>query len=755
MKEISKIQIRNAWSEGKDLVLLHKENQKRKKVRIKNYPWYFTIRKEDWIKHNLINNVYLLSIVNGGFVEYGEYYKLFFKGTGGKVNNNAKELIEAFKKSNIETFETDVHSAKRYMTDYPVEVSEEYDILYWDIETDDTTRKIEIGKYRILSIAAIDNNGNEFYFDGEEEELIRNFLKLVEKYDVIAGWNTDEFDLPYLKGMYGDDDKWINGRMELYKIKFDWYKVASIDMLKRARKVYKEDASLKSYSLENISQYFLGHGKVKFEGKVIDLYNSDKETFKKYNIQDVKLLKELDEKMGMIDLIAKECKMSKTLIRDFKGLYVSEVLDNMILREAHKQGIMAPSRKSGEHVDYAGGLVFEPKPGLYKNVYVFDFKSLYPSIILTSNIGFDSVVTNQEQYMNSITNPGTTIKFRKDKQSIIATVVERLVEERQIYKQKRLDLVTKGKMKSKEYEQARANEIIIKELSNSVYGIMGLQSMRYYSLETAESITKMGHWLLNFSRDFFEANGFNVIYGDTDSLFVQVDGHLHIEQIQEIYHKELELQLKKYNIDKSWIYFKYEKLFESVIMIGKKYYVGNVTNIEGQDVNEFVAKGLDLVKKATIPIMLESQKVIIDNILEGKSEEAIHLILKMYKTRMFEAEFTFDDLKIATRIGKDLNDYKQVNAPHVRIAKELALLNGNSENSEIAYVVVDDTQSPNTLAHRGTFTGEFDRTYYWNNKVLPGLIRVLEVVYPNTNWKDIYQIKKLSKKIAKNQLSLW
>lgn len=793
MRDISKIKIRNAYSEGKDLILVYNNKDLKKRLRIKNYPWYFTIKKEDWFKHKLMHNTNVLSLATGGFCENGNYWKLCFKGSGGKVNQAAQTLMKIFEEMGIEMFETDVHSAKRYLVDYPCEISDEYDILYWDIETDDTTRRIEIGKYRILSIGCIDNKGNKFFFDGEEEQLLKDFLNLIKKYDVIAGWNTDEFDLPYLKGMYDENGKWISGRMDLYGLKFDWYKVACIDMLKRARKVFKEDASLKSYSLENISQYFLGRGKVKFEGKVIDLYNKDKEKFKEYNMQDVLLLKELDEETGMIDLVAKECEMSKTLITQFKGLYVSEVLDNMILREAHAQGIMAPSRKKGDHVDYAGGLVFDPKVGLHKNVYVFDFKSLYPSIILTSNIGFDTVdkhdgfttedfhtrivgtpIGNVEKnsllILNKnikdvrveddtwIENPGTKVKFYKHKQSVIATVVERLVEERQVYKQKRLELVAKGKMKSKEYEKARANEIIIKELSNSVYGIMGLQSMRYYSLETAESITKMGHYLLKYSRDFFNLRkGMDVIYGDTDSVFVKCDHEIDTEETLLGYHKRLELILKKYNIDKSWIYLKYEKRFESVIMLSKKMYVGYVSNIEGKEVKEFVAKGIDLVKKATLPIMTESQESVINLLLADGSIKDVKERVDYYKSKMLNQNFSFDDLKISTKVGKELSEYKNVNAPHVRIAKELEKLNGKSDNIDTSYIVVDSTQTPSTLAHRGNFTGLFDRSYYWTHKVLPGLTRVLEVVFPDIKWDELYTIKKTTKKnkLSEGQLPLF
>jgi len=781
MSKLKDIKIRNVWSNGRDLEIVYKEGEERKHTFLKNFPWYFVVNDKG-------EDTFWMNRFADKIVKEDGYIKLYFLGTGGKEDNRASKAIETCKEDGYTIYESDVHSAKRFMTDYPVEVSADYDILYWDIETDDTKRFISIGQDRILSIAAIDNTGKEFYFTGDEKKILKDFLKLIENYDILTGWNTNDFDLPYLRGKWDVkrdiktkkviSKNWINGRMNEYKLKFDWYKIANIDLMMRMRKLFKEDSSLKSYSLENVSQHFLGKGKVKYEGKIIDMYNNDPKKFKEYNLQDVKLLKELDEKIGIISLIAKECALSKTLISQFQGLYVSEVLDNMILRVAHEQHIYCPSKKIAEHTDYAGGLVFEPKPGLYKNVYVFDFKSLYPSIILTSNIGFDTIdkhdgfITEDFHYKveglvenpkmtndDFIENPGTKVKFLKHKQSIVAQVVGKLVDERQVYKKKRLELVAQGKMKSSEYEQARANEIIIKELSNSVYGIMGLQSGRYYSLEIAESITKFGHWLLNFSKSFFYLeDGMNVIYGDTDSIFVESDHKIDIDEVLKRYHWRLEDVLKhSYNIDKSWIYLKYEKLFDSLLMVGKKYYAGNVSNIEGENVKEFIVKGLDLVKKATIPIALESQQEILNLILSGKKIEELEEAMTNYKYRILNNNFTFDELKIVTGITRNVNEYKQINAPHVRMAKEMIKLHGQLESNDIEYVIVDDCEPSAKLASRETFTGVFDNTYYWNNKVLPGLTRVLHVAFQNVDWNSKYYIRKrkVEPKYNKNQLTLF
>lgn len=778
---IQDIKIRNAYSYKNDLIFTYKDGDKRKEFIIPNYLWYCIIRTDDWLNYEkkLRQSCTIEKVeISGG---NAEWTKIYSDKNEGHRDSGANKLVKALTYYGIEHFESDLHSAKRFMVDNEVVVDDQYDILYFDIETDDTNRKIQIGATRILSFGAVDNLGNEFYFDDEDEKLLlQKAIKLFKKYDIITGWNSDEFDLPYIFGSDKTDDDGnrihITGRAEYHKLpKFKKHIVARIDMLKRARKLFKEDAKLKSYSLENVSQYFLKKGKLKYEGKVVDMYNNDKEKLRKYNMNDVYLLKELDEKVGMIDLVAKECAMAKCLIRDFAGVFVSQVLDSMILREAHKNNQYAPSKKFvKDPIDYAGGLVFKPDVGYHKNVYVFDFKSLYPSIIMTSNIGFDTVdkhdgFTSEDIHYKTnailsqtgikhgkieddtwIINPGTQVKFLKHEQSIIAKVVGQLVEERQIYKTKRLNLVANKKMGSEEYNTARANEIIVKELSNSVYGIMGNQGLRYYSLETAESITKTGHYLLRFSRDYFNnIKGLKVIYGDTDSLFVSSEKKLDVEKVLKKYHQELQDNLRdNFNIDKSYISLKYEELFGGLIMVGKKYYAGYVTNIEGKEVNEFIVKGLDMVKKATLPITVENQRKVIDMILDGRDENDMRNYIGDVLYKLENDKFEFDDLKISTGINKEIKDYKMVNAPHVKLARAEMEKTGVLEINEIEYIVTDNDAPKDSiegLVTRENYIGEFDKNYYWNQKIFPPIQRVLTAAFPEVDWDEEFIIKKIRK----------
>lgn len=757
------IKIRNIRSRKNDLVFTYKnERGTRRNYTIKDFPWYFIMEKSEASKHRDL----ILKFVRGGLIQKYEkindqYMKFYADKEGGARGSNANYAMQELERAGAVILEGDFHSAKRFVADYECEVSDEYDILYFDIETDDSNGKIEIGATKILSVAAIDNYGNEYYNDTEYEgDLLDWTAKLFSKYDVLAGWNIGSFNYNPKDLKVGFDIPYIMKRAEIYKTKFDDRNYATIDMLARARKVWKENNNIKSYSLESVSQYFLKKGKVPRTGRIIDMYHNDREKFKEYNLTDVRLLKELDEKTQMISLIGTQCQMSRTLIRDFKGLYISMPIDNLIIQHAHERGIYVPSKKAKFKEDvvgiekaetedegkYAGGLVYDPITGLHKDVYVFDFKSLYPSIITTSNIGFDSIVKFPQTGKDLIKNPGTGINFRKDYKSVVATSVEKLVEARQKYKDLRLQLTAEHKMDTEEYQMARANEIAIKEFANSLYGVIGNKYSRWYSVETAESITMTGQYLLKWTYEWFNRNGWKSIYGDTDSIFAVPPipaEEIIVENWLKSYHQELNEHLATFGITESAIYLKYEKLFKSLCMIKKKLYCGYVTNIEGKEVNEFVAKGIDIVKKATNPIVLEVQKTVIDMVLADAPEEELLNYVWGFEKRILNDPFTFDQIKIQRNVNRALDEYtaQAQNQPHVKIAQRILKREGTIESREIEYVYVDHKQG--ILAERFEFDGNFDRKHFWNENIIPPVLRILEAAFPGTDWYGKFKISAI------------
>jgi DNA polymerase I len=291
----------------------------------------------------------------------------------------------------------------------------------------------------------------------------------------------------------------------------------------KKRYKFSDQEPITNFNLENISQLFLGKGKIKHKEKIKWLWENAIDRLEEYNKVDVILLNELYEKLGIMDLIIGVCKESRTPYRNY---YVSEVVDNYILNEAKNKGFILPSNMwklenkegSSEKLKYEGATVFDIIPGLYNDINVYDFSSMYPNMMITFNIGIDTFVENptEEQKKQLIQTPNNCF-FRKDIKSINAIIAEKLLQERQ----KAKDEMKKYDKDTISYKTALNKSEVIKVLSNSQYGAVGSCYTRYYSIQCSEAITLSAQYILKFTNKILTVNGKSIIAGDTDSVFVK------------------------------------------------------------------------------------------------------------------------------------------------------------------------------------------------------------------------------------------
>lgn len=300
------IQAITAWDDGKVVSILGKKDGKRVVTNIAGYEWYFAIKKSDEQKGNVegILDYYYQRGVITKLVDYkGEWLKIYcdlaaapdmkYK-TGLRASH--KELLQELKKEGVVTFEADLSLWKRFVVDNFVEVAGDLDILYFDIETDDTKGGIVIGRDEILSWAAVNNKGEIHYYDGEpdpslfkgempenrEKRLLMQLLNLIHTHDMICGWNSSNFDLPY-----------IQERMKKHGLTFDWKRKIHIDMMQRCAKVYSYNMfniGLKGFALNEVARVFLGQQKVVHEQGIKEMFDNNRALLKEYNIKDVTLL---------------------------------------------------------------------------------------------------------------------------------------------------------------------------------------------------------------------------------------------------------------------------------------------------------------------------------------------------------------------------------------------------------------------------------------------------------------------------------
>ena len=760
-----------------------------------DYFYFYILKSNENIKK--LNRIYPEERIQVGNKYIRVYYRLKKYRSPGYMS-----LIKELEDAGVETFEADINSARRLCLDYDVQIEDwkNIKVLYFDIETDDSIGSIEIGRDRILSFAGLDKDGNEFYdTDRDEYELLKRLIKLTDQYDMLVGWYSRGFDLPYVL----ERVKVINklNRNDKSKEQIDttlFYNTLHEDMMMRVLKTYSQDAEarqeISSYSLESISQYFLGEGKVEHEEKIIELFNNNPEKLKKYNLKDAKLLFKINEKLRTIPLMIKECAWTGTFLNRF---YIGELLDNYILREATYQNFHLRSRpgwgENDENQKIRGGYVMEPKTGMYDSVRTLDFKSMYPSIIVGWNIGQESLVegrvsrTAEEDFLkwieerklddvpykewheflakeNKKLNPDNLYYqtannqfFKRDKQSIIAGLVKRLLQERKSYKKQQIDSV----YNSIEYKNAQASQEAVKEMSNSMYGINADKQARYFDPKIAEAITMTGQFLNRMSMSILEEMGYLVIYGDTDSIFIVVESDEEMEIVINSLNEALSQRLvDNYQFLENIVFIEYEKKFSKFIMLDKKRYAGYLVEIDGKPVNSILSKGTENVRKSTI------------NFTKKKVNECLDLLLKQHKSKTFMKEWIRDlkeyvldgdipssDLAITMKLSKPISSYKS-KPPHVRLAEKLIENNEILETYEgksvwgqkIEYIVIDSKNKNESILLRD-FNGVWDRKYYWDVQVYAPLMRILKAVWPESNWEEhnIILFEKMQKKIEKEK----
>ena len=264
---------------------------------------------------------------------------------------------------------------------------------------------------------------NCFLFE-REEELLGTFLDLIEDADILSGWNSEGFDIPYMvmriKRVLSNDDnrRWcLWGQLPKQRtferfgaenLTFDLIGRVHMDYMQLYRKYTYEERH--SYSLDAIGEYELGERKTQYEGTLDQLYNKDFKTFIEYNRQDTALLGKMDKKLRFLDLANELAHDNTVLLQTTMGAVA--VTEQAIINEAHQRGMVVPNRKGkDEHGDTqaAGAYVAHPKKGMHDWIGAIDINSLYPSAIRALNMAPESIIGQLRPIM--------TDRYIKEKQA--------------------------------------------------------------------------------------------------------------------------------------------------------------------------------------------------------------------------------------------------------------------------------------------------------------------------------------------------
>lgn len=640
--------------------------------------------------------------------------------------------------------EFDISFSKRFMIDenlYPMrnysfkvengelidfeEISKDFKVkcLSFDIET--FNNEIIMASFysnnfrRVLTTKKFQSNIKEVIFCNSEKELVEKILSILKgDYDIIFGYNTDGFDFQIIKDKirkYNLDDNFIkfvrkgitsSAKLRL-KEHIDLYIFISLHL--------QQEVETETLTLRDIAREFLREEKLdlSFED-IMSFWREEKNLnlLAEYSLKDA----ELTYKLGMFFLNLIESISKLVGITPFEACRSTygQLVENYLIRMAKKYKILVPNRPKREDIEkrrrytYEGGYVLEPKQGIYENLAMFDYRSLYPSIIISHNISPDTLNCDCCEKDN------LPHKFCKKKEGFIPKVLKKVIQERSDLK-KRLKNMDK---KSEEYSKLNAHVTALKYILNSTYGYMGYPGARWYCKECAETTTYLGRHYIKKTIEEAEKFGLNVIYGDTDSLLVQYKNKDKIMEFQKHINEKLPeyMELELEDFYKKGI-FTYTKEGRGA----KKRYA--LLSEKG----ELKIRGFEHVRRDWSILAKELQEKIINLILNNREKEAVELVRKTIK-ELRENKIPMEKLKIYTKLVKDIYTY-ETNIPHVVAAKK-AVNKGMSlkKGQIISYIITDKPGRISDKAELFEFARNYDAEYYIKNQILPAAMRILKIL---------------------------
>jgi len=507
----------------------------------------------------------------------------------------------------------------------------------------------------------------------DEKHLLVEFVDALRQYDpdVIVGWSVVNFDfrllikraelnkVPLNLGRDNSQIRWRDAPGEVnqgYVTLTGRMVVDGIDALKTA--TYQFD----SFSLEFVARQLLGKGKdtEDVENRVQAINHDflhNKVKLARYNLQDCVLVLEIFAHTQLLDFLILRSQLTG-LELDRTGGSVA-AFTNVYLPKLHRAGYISPNRPDGGGLASPGGYVMNSIPGLYQDVLVLDFKSLYPSIIRTFKIDPLGLILGLLEPELGI--PGFKGAVFAREQHFLPDIITNLWQQRDRAKA----------------QQDSARSQAIKILMNSFYGVLGSGGCRFYDTRLASSITMRGHEIMQETAAWIEEQGYKVIYGDTDSTFVWLDGDFSSQEAKDIgrqlaqgiNHYWQQKLAQTFELD-CFLEIEFETHFSRFLMPtirgseagSKKRYAG-LKSTNGQD--ELVFKGLETVRSDWTALAKEFQQELYQRVFS--EQDVSQYVLDMVELTRNGRQ----DLKLVyrKRLRRPLAHYQKNVPPHVRAAR--------------------------------------------------------------------------------------
>jgi DNA polymerase I/DNA polymerase-2 len=679
----------------------------------------------------------------------------------------------------IDTFEFDIPFYKRYLVDKSIsptelmefELNEEGEVLSvskpksssepdFHVLAFDTEFVDEDGESRLIMLSMCDNRGmrkvlTSHAWDGMqdfvevadgEKGILERFLQVVFETnpDLICGYNSDNFDFPKMKeraekngvsfriGRSGEDVRFVRRGIDTSaKIKGRPH----IDLYQFVNHILRPSMRSEVLTLNEVAKELLGEGKRDMKYKdMLNIWSTKNgmDKLAEYSMVDSEITLKLAKLL--LPQIYALCRITGQLPFDVCRYLYSQLVESFYMRKAFEDGVLMPNRPMSEELEerrmlpqYKGAIVIEPKKGIHSNVMIFDFRSLYPTIIVTHNIDPFTFMCPHADCAKENKVPESDFHFCKKEKGFIPKHLEEIISRRKSIK----DAMKKAEKGSPEYMSMDNSQFALKTITNATYGSLAYAAARWYKRECGAATTSFGRFYITKVVGVAEKSGFQVIYGDTDSMMATYQKEKSREKLRTV----AEGFAEKINKNLPGIIeLEFRDLYEGGIFVSKGKGENEVGAKKRYALIDYDGKlevrGFETVRRDWCDLAKKIQRDVLMIILKEKDPvKAVKAVRKVVE-KINSGKAKLEELTIYEMLTRPLSAYKQI-GPHVKAAmkaKERGAKVG--EGSIIPFVI---TKGSGSISDRAEIVdnvkpGAYDPEYYVNNQILPASMRVLKAL---------------------------